>query len=271
MKQKPILTAILVLFSCLDAAASWANSSATIGPQSPRDLDHHQGANHQTFPVAPPFTDMNLCNIHFHESAEHKGGDFTQPAEAPTKQDHAQGNGHGAGFLYTGALSSAERQPVPEGVCRSEHGSLQAGDTIEVHYVFSTAKVKPGPMLGACLLPAGPKPLLRVEAQVLVLVNDPTAADFKQLAKTDEARDRHQAPNLPAASGTPVEYAGSTTGPAYNSHPSPFEVTWSVRPKTMKVDVSSVGKWCEGNLFQESHAHGVRHLVMDEKLLSPIT
>jgi hypothetical protein len=31
---------------------------------------------------------MNLCNIHFHKNAEHKGGEFTQYA----------GNGDGDGF-----------------------------------------------------------------------------------------------------------------------------------------------------------------------------
>lgn len=29
---------------------------------------------------APPFQQMNLCNIHFHKNAEHKGGEFTAVA-----------------------------------------------------------------------------------------------------------------------------------------------------------------------------------------------
>lgn len=51
---------------------------------------------------------------------------------------------------------------------------------------------------------------------------------------------------------------------------SPFQVTWSVGPKVAKVDVESVGDWCEGNIFEEDHAHGVRNLVTDPELLSEI-
>ncbi|WP_273022027.1 MULTISPECIES: hypothetical protein [Idiomarina] len=46
--------------------------------------------------------------------------------------------------------------------------------------------------------------------------------------------------------------------------------TWNVRPKVAKVDVESVGDWCEGNIFEEDHAHGVRNLVTDPELLSEI-
>jgi hypothetical protein len=38
----------------------------------------------------------------------------------------------------------------------------------------------------------------------------------------------------------------------------------------MKVHASSVGQWCKGNVFKEDHAHGVRNLVVNEKLLSAI-
>ncbi|MFV1466385.1 MULTISPECIES: hypothetical protein [Idiomarina] len=46
--------------------------------------------------------------------------------------------------------------------------------------------------------------------------------------------------------------------------------TWNVRSKVAKVDVESVGDWCEGNIFEEDHAHGVRNLVTDPELLSEI-
>lgn len=77
-----------------------------VGPQSPRDIDKLFGRNFQTFAQAPASNKMNLCNIHFHKNAEHKGGDFTQYA----------GNGDGLGFqtgdLYSGQLTLEELKPV---------------------------------------------------------------------------------------------------------------------------------------------------------------
>ena len=65
-----------------------------------------------------------------------------------------------------------------------------------------------------------------------------------------------------------MTYDGSTTGPGYNEIGSPLQVSWSVRTKVLKVDIKSVGKWCEGNVFKEDHAHGVRNLVTNPALLS---
>jgi hypothetical protein len=48
-----------------------------------------------------------------------------------------------------------------------------------------------------------------------------------------------------------IQYNGSTTGLGYNEKGSPFQVSWSVRPKGVKVNVSTVGKWCVGNIFKE--------------------
>ena len=105
---------------------------------------------------------------------------------------------------------------------------------------------------------------------VLVLVNDPKAADFDSLAKVAQVGGYHQAVNIPGNMGVPIQYAGSTTGPSYNEKGSPLQVSWSVRPKVLKVNAESVGKWCKDNRFKEDHAHGVRNLVVTEKLLSRI-
>ena len=70
--------------------------------------------------------------------------------------------------------------------------------------------------------------------------------------------------------GTPIGYAGSTTGPSYNEKGSPLQVSWNVYPKVLKVNAASVGKWCDGNTFKEDHAHGVRNIVVDPNLLSEI-
>lgn len=232
------------------------------GPQSPRDLSNFKGANGRVFAFAPPYQEMNLCNIHFHKNAEHKGGEFT------TFAGYGDGHGYHTGYKYSGHLSSAQAQPLAEDVCPSKHGGVQVGDTIELHYVHSTAQVQPGATLNACLSDTGANPQLRVEAQVFVLVNDPRAADFAELTQIGEVNGYHQAMKIPQNAGDPVQYAGSTTGPAYNEKGSPLQVTWSVRPKVLKVNAASVGQWCKGNAFQEDHAHGVRNLVVDEKLLS---
>lgn len=234
------------------------------GPQSPRDIDSSAGSNTVFFGMAPAHTEMNLCNIHFHKNAEHKGGEFTKYA------GNGDGHGYHTGFEYSGTLSKAESTPLDHEVCPSEHGGLQSGDTIEVHYVHSSAKIKPGPTLGACLNDAIKNPQLRVETQVYVLVNDPSALNFGELAAHGEKNGFHQASNIPTHTGKPIQYSGSTTGPNYNEQGSPFQVTWSVRPKVAKVDIASVGEWCKGNVFNEDHAHGVRNLVRNPKLISRI-
>ena len=234
------------------------------GPQAPRDIDSAAGKNPRLFSQAPSYTKMNLCNIHFHKNAEHKGGEFTKYA------GNGDGHGYQSGYKYAGTLSKAEMKPVDEDVCPSKHGSLYPGDTIEVHYVHSTAGIKPGPTLGACLNDAIKNPQLRVETQVYVLVNDKNALDFGKLTKHSIKNGYHQALNIPKNTGSPVQYAGSTTGPGYNEKGSPFQVSWSVRPNIAKVNIKSVGKWCKGNVFKEDHAHGVRNLVINSELLSQI-
>jgi len=233
------------------------------GPQSPRDIDSITGSNDRIFSAAPAYTEMNLCNIHFHKNAEHKGGEFTKYA------GNGDGHGYESGYEYSGTLSSAEKKSNMK-VCKGKHGSVSAGDTIEVHYVHSTAKIKPGPTLGACLSDSIKNPQLRVETQVYVVVNDKKALDFGELTKHGVKDGVHQALNIPTNTGTAVQYTGSTTGPSYNEKGSPFQVSWSVRPQVAKVSIDSVGEWCEGNTFNEDHAHGVRNLVMNPELLSEI-
>jgi len=232
------------------------------GPQSPRDIDSIKGTNARIFGDAPAYADMNLCNIHFHKNAEHKGGEFTKYA--------GNGDGHGfqSGYVYSGKLSSSEKKAPKAAVCPSKHGALNSGDTIEVHYVHSTAQITPGPTLGACLSDSIGNPQLRVETQVYVLVNDRKALNFAKLTKHGVKNGYQQALNIPSNTGIPVQYTGSTTGPGYNEKGSPFQVSWSVRPEVAKVNIETVGEWCKGNTFNEDHAHGVRNLVTNPKLLS---
>lgn len=246
------------------AALARNTKGSGAGPQSPRDIDSTSGTNARLFGDAPLHTSMNLCNIHFHKNAEHKGGQFTRYA------GNGDGHGYGSGYQYSGELSAAELKPAKEDICPGKHGGLHSGDTIEVHYVYSTAQVKPGPTLGSCLDDDIKNPQLRVETQVYVLVNDSDALDFIKLAEHGIENGYHQALNIPGNTGRPVQYAGSTTGPGYNEKASPFQVTWSVRPRVAKVSIQSVGQWCKGNVFKEDHAHGVRNLVINPALLSTI-
>jgi len=234
------------------------------GPQAPRDLNSKQGNNPIQFNAAPKYTEMNLCNIHFHKNAEHRGGEFTLYA------GNGDGHGYQSGYKFTGTLSEAESKPLDHEVCPSKHGGLSVGDTIEVHYVHSSAQITPGATLGSCLSKANNNPQLRVETQVYVLVNDANALNFNELTQHGIVNGYHQATNIPNNTGQAITYAGSTTGPGYNEKGSPFQVTWNVRPKVAKVNIATVGKWCQGNTFKEDHAHGVRNIVKNPALLSPI-
>ena len=239
-------------------------ADAGFGPQSPRDIDSIEGSNEHRFAFAPPYSQMNLCNIHLHKNAEHKGGEFT------TFAGNGDGHGYGTGYRFNGELTAKELAPLDVKIGASSHGELLPGDTIEVHFVYSTANVSPGATLGACMNDAVINPQLRVETQVAVLVNDPRALDFVELTEIQKVDGFYQALHLPTDMGKPVQYAGSTTGPDYNEKGSPFQVSWGVRPKVAKVDIASVGRWFANNPFDEDHAHGVRNLVVNPDLLSAI-
>lgn len=237
------------------------------GAQAPRDIDAKGGTNTKELTTAPASTAMNLCNIHFHKNAEHKGGEFTQYA------GNGDGHGYKSGYKYTGTLSDVESSAFSGGaICKNDHSALYSGDTIEVHYVYSSDDVKPGATLGACLAKdrTEGQPALRVETQVYVVVNDTKALDFGALTKVSKENNLYQAVNIPSNTGTAIAYEGSTTGPGYNEKASPLQVTWSVRPNVAKVNIASVGNWCKGNDFKEDHGHGVRNIVINPDLLSPI-
>lgn len=234
------------------------------GPQSPRDIDQTYGTNVRDFSMAPNRSQLNLCNIHFHKNAEHRGGEFT------THAGNGDGKGSHTGYVYDGKLSSSQLKPVKGKLCAAKGDPLQSGDTLEVHFVHSSAQIQPGPTLGACLADSTMNPDLRVETQVIVLANDSEAIDFKDMATVEKVNGYYQAPNIPSDTGIPVEYLGSTTGPSYNEQGSPLQVSWSVRPDVAVVDINSVGEWCNDNVFKEDYSHGVRNLVTNPKLLSPI-
>jgi len=238
------------------------------GPQTPRDIDSLSGENDRIFSLAPSYKDMNLCNIHFHENAEHKSKEFSIYAG---DGEHGYDSGYKCNMSQN--LSELELRPTKEKICSGKHGDLVPGDTIEVHWVFSSCDVTPGESLGSCVSKSCANPNLRVETQVFTLVNDPSALDWNELVYDGNVvNGLHQPKALPTGTGEAVEFTGSTTGPKYSdSECSPYQVSWSVRPKCAKLDINTLGKWCaEGNVFKEDHAHGVRKLVTDPSLLSEI-
>ncbi len=247
-----------------DEHATKASACEGFGPQTPRDIDNLAGENKRLFALAPSSDKMNLCNIHFHNNAEHKAKDFSIYAG---EGDH----GHGGGYqcLISKELSAAELAPM-EG--KNNCAGIEPGDTIEVHWVHSSCDVKPGKGLGSCLSDACANPNLRVETQVFTVVNDKNALNFNDLAYGGNiVNGLHQAKHIPNNTGKSVEFLGSTTGPKYTEQScSPLQVTWSVRPQCAKVDINSLSAWCENNVFEEDHAHGVRKLVINPKLLSEI-
>ena len=247
-------------------ATKSANASCDgFGPQTPRDIDSLVGENKRIFSLAPPAEQLNLCNIHFHENAEHKAKDFSVFA----------GSGDNGGYqcAISKTLSAAELKMPKQKIC----GGLKPGATVEVHWVHSSCNVTPGEGLGACAsgdCASGDcvNPTLRVETQVFTLVNDASAMNFNDFAFAGNTNNGYyQAKSLPDATGASVEFTGSTTGPSYDANNcSAYEATWAVRPQCAKLDINSLGQWCESNVFNEDHAHGVRTLVTNPKHLSQI-
>ena len=236
-----------------------------MGPQTPRDISLKAGLNSTFFPMAPAASELNLCNIHTHTNAEHKGPGFSVFVN----------NTDSGGYACNDADSLTQEQLRDPAEGKGAFKGVKPGDTIEVHWVHTSCDITPGEGLGSCLSDTCENPLLRVEAQVFLVVNDPeNALDFNMMDYNDDGlvAGKHQARYIPNDTGTPVVFRGSTTGPSYTqSKCSPLNVTWSVRPNCARVDISSLHKWAEsGNVFNEKKSHGVRQLVTAPELLSPI-
>lgn len=231
------------------------------GPQTPRDIASAAGLNSVMFDLAPASTEMNLCNIHTHTNAEHKGPGFSVFVN----------NTDNGGYACNDAanLTATELSDPFEG--NGAYKGVKPGDTIEVHWVHTSCdNAVPGPTLGACV--TCDDPFLRVETQVFLVVNDENALNFVDMAYGGNmVNELHQPKMIPSDTGEPVQFLGSTTGPSYDqSTCSPAQVTWSVRPQCAKLDINSLHTWAEGNVFEETKSHGVRQLVTAPELLSTI-
>lgn len=237
------------------------------GPQSPRDIDETVGENPVRFAIAPPPDARRLCDIHFHKHAEHKARAYDTPAD------------DGSGFVcseWTRDRHMGEPAPSRQG-CEG----IEIGDTIEVHWVYTTCDVEKAPCLTSCFSDACANPQLRVEAQVFFLTNQDFGYKPHRVYRSGKWEEVWTGPDdwtragysesPPAAVGT-VEYLGSTTGSAYDNEKtcSPLQVTWSVRHECRPLSLASLDEWCEDNVFGEDYAHGARRLVSVSRLLSEI-
>ena len=254
-----LLKTLMLVLPFVAADFSHAKVCEGFGPQTPRDITSKAGTNKVMFNVDTNYKEMNLCNIHFHKNAEHKGPEFSVSA----------GDGKYGGFKcnQTDKLTKAQLAAPKTKGC----DNLAPGDTIEIHWVHSSCDITPGKGLGSCLSDACANPQLRVETQVFVLVNDKKAADMMDY---DLARKKnngyHQAKTVPVGKNA-VEFMGSTTGPSYTEAKcSPLQVAWNVSPSCQQMDINSVHKWCQKNKFAEKAPHGVRQLVTNKKLLGEI-
>jgi len=229
-------------------------------PQAPRDISSPYGENRSKFSIAPSYSELNLRNLHFHVNAEHKSNNFSIYAG-----DGIDGLGGGYRCVDSKSLTSSELQEPKDNYCKD----VKPGDTIEVHWVYTSCKTKPAKGLLNCFSDSCINPNLRVESQVFTVVNDANALNFMNFAYGGNiVNGYHQAKSLPTGTGKPIEYVGSTTGSIYTEQKcSPYQGTWSVRPKCAKLDINNLSEWCKNNIFEEDHAHGVRKLVTNPKLL----
>ena len=239
------------------------------GPQSPRDITSKAGNLMPAWKLAPDAKQMNLCNIHFHEAAEHKGPGFSEAAA------------HG-GFKCNGSTPSTSGKSVcaPSAETMQKASAkpgqhvpqpVRVGDTIEVHWVFTSCPVTSMTnQLADCQRCANP--VLRVESQVLLVAdNDSTALDFNDFdLKAVPSGGYLQPKTLPRASADAVVFRGSTTGGTWDAKCSPAQVTWQVRPTCAKVNIDTLGSWCAANVYNETHGHDVRKLVTSPAALESI-
>jgi hypothetical protein len=235
------------------------------GPQSPRSILDGSGNQAANLAKAPPFEALNLCNVHFHRGAEHRGHGFLDPADPAENRDFVCNEDP--------EIEATKERYRPTRGKEVECSELSPNDTIEIHWVFTSCPVNTErTSLNACLCDGQQ---LRVESQVFLLSDKDTAVKMSELAEFGKNNTGSSPVPAPVQSilknRDSVEYLGSTTGPHFtNEVCSPFLVTWNVRKNCEKLSVKELKNWCEDNEFKAEAAHGARGLVTDRTRLSII-
>ncbi len=252
----------LMTFMFLGTGVQAQNLCVGYGPQSPRDIRSKDGINKMSSSLAPKYEKMNLCNIHFHKNAEHKGKYFDIDT-------------NGSGFQCTSSPIAKGEKMNAENKKKVCDNDVMVGDTIEVHWVHTTCNsdIVPNNWPAQCVNPKCKNPQLRVEAQVFRIVDHDNGLNFGNFTFVYEKNGYYQArglENLPVEHS--VTYRGSLTGASFSEQVcSDLQVTWNVRDSCQNLDIDSLGKWCDSNVFEEKKAHSLRGLVRNPALLSPIT
>lgn len=255
---------LIVYFLIVKISHGLSAECSKVGPQAPRDLEKLEGNSRVNYSPALPSSEMNLCNIHFHANAEHKARGYSS----------LRGQKKHMGYICN---ESAKNKKI--GIWNIDDDKkikcddLQVWDTVEIHWVFSSCDVKPGPGLESCLSDTCVNPQLRVQAGIFYLTNNEDAIDMISLDYNKQNLFFHQPKALPIyPKANIVEYLGSTTGSKYDGEKncSPFQVTWSVPKTCMAMNIESLKEWCKSNIFNEDYAHGVRPIVDNLNFLDDI-
>ena len=245
--------------------------SATPGPQAPRDITAPvPGTNKAPIKNVDAGGEMSLCNIHFHRNAEHRVfSTDTIAVEAANPGFVCRKLGAAA----PKAPAHGQAHPAPVGASggsgHADCDSVAVGDTIEVHWVFTSCNSPDKPTLeklGNCT--QCKDPVLRVHAKVF-LVADDKDKDGKDFAEFSEVAGAFKPRALPLEKGS-VEYLGSTTGGSYNNaeNCSPVTANWIVQRECSPLKLGSLKSWCSKNIYNEKAVHDVRPLVIAPALLS---
>lgn len=261
------------------------------GPQAPKDLTTatlNTAAHGTRNPQAPIFTHdqmnhMTVVNVHFHLGAEHKSDNyndeqFTEDYDASNPvggpygvTDHPARPGfYGSGYSPSGRK---DRDAVPA-PCKG----MKVGDTIEVHWVHSSAGVRQPDDGDYQLLEDGlgsavngralRNPQVHVEAVVYQILPDGDAGIT--FTPVGSLRETHW-PDEPSADEY-IRYVGSSTGMSYTGNEegptqtcSPYLINWGVDLRLHKVSSTTMQEFCslllaEG-LVKDVLVHGSRRIL----------
>jgi hypothetical protein len=229
------------------------------GTQSPADVS--EGALASGASILPTnailrnVSLMTLANVHYHSPAEHRSqGEFSTPNASESGfacDDASDATGTARVVATNGDDVSDARYAFS--FCQD----VAVGDTIELHWVYSTGAARTGVSDGLSgAFATQNNPYVVVRAQVFKITNNPS----------DDVADLLVSWNTTLVSDA-VRYVGSTTGDKYDNvdRCSPFLVIWHVDRECHRVSARSLDEMCrvmkDNGLSDDLKAHAARQLV----------